>query len=280
MTQTPANVYATTILKPRSGLAKLNLAELWRYREVVLLMSWRDINVRYKHTFLGIAWVVVQPIVMALTFTVLLGNFGKLPSEGKPYPLLTFAGLLPWQFFARTVVEGSSSLVNNRGIITKIYFPRVVIPIACALPPAIDLAVSFVALLVIMPFFGVTLSWNILALPFLVVWLAVVALGPALLGSALSAYYRDFRHLVPFTIQFLLFISPVAYTDKIVPTQWKTLYTLNPMVGIIDAFRWCLLAQGDFPATEILTSLPLVMLFLCGGFQYFRQVESGMADVV
>lgn len=269
-----------TIVQPSPTFVSLDLKELWSYRELLLLLAWRDVTVRYNHTVLGIVWVIVQPVAMTFLFTVIFGLLGKLPAGGTSYPLLSLAGLLPWQYFARSITDGYSSLLGSRGLITKVYFPRVVIPLAACLPALLDLAVSLPVLAILLIVYKTPITVNILALPALVLMLMGCALGPVLWFSALCAYYKDVRHLVPFVIQLLMFASPVAYSLKLVPHDWRWLYSLNPMVGVIEGFRWSLLPGTAFPGLEIVSSLAVSAVLLYSGLWFFCQVERGMADVI
>jgi len=258
----------------------MELVEVWKYRQLVGFFLWRDLLVRYKQTVLGVVWVVMQPLFMAIIFAVLFGRFGKLPSDGVPYPLFSYAALLAWQYFANGVTNASTSLVAHRGMITKIYFPRIIIPLASILPGVIDFLVGLVVFIPVLIYFHVPIKPTILFLGLLMPLLVVATLGPALWLSSLVAYYRDFRIVVPFIMQFLMFASPVAYGAQIIPEQYKWLYSLNPMVGIIEGFRWALLGTTAAPWGSLALSAVVALLVLFSGLFYFKQVENGLADVV
>jgi len=269
-----------TIIQPNRGFVGLEMLEVWKYRQLVYFFLWRDVLVRYKQTALGVIWVVAQPLAMAITFAVLFGRFGKLPSDGVPYPIYSFCAMLAWQYFATGINQASTSLIANRGMITKVYFPRIIIPLASILPGVVDLLVGLVVFIPVLFWFHLSLKINCLMMIFLIPLLVLATLGPALWLSALVGYYRDFRIVVPFVLQFMMFASPVAYGAKIVPAQYQLLFSLNPMVGIIEGFRWAMLGTPDAPwGTMGISALVSVIVFLSGLF-YFKQVEDGLADVV
>lgn len=268
------------IIEPARGFAGLNILEIWDYRQLVAFFLWRDVIVRYKQTALGVVWVVGQPLAMALIFAFLFGRFGKLPSDGVPYPIFSFCAMLAWQYFSTGVSQAATSLLANRGVITKIYFPRIIIPLNAILPGLIDLTVGLVVFVPVLLWFHLPLKINCLLMIFLIPLLVLATLGPALWLSALVAYYRDFRIVVPFVLQFLMFASPVAYGVQIVPKQYLLLYSLNPMVGIIEGFRWAWLGTSAFPWEGLIVSLLTSLVVFFSGFFYFKQVEKGLSDVV
>lgn len=256
-------------------------ADLWRYRELFYFLAWRDILVRYKQTVVGIAWAVIRPLLTMAVFTLIFGKFAQLPSEGIPYPILVFCALLPWQLFASAVTEGSSSLVNNASMVSKTYFPRIIVPVSSVVVSVVDFLISIVILAALMALYGVSPGWRVLLLPLFVLLTCIVALGMTILFSALNVRYRDFRYVVGFIVQLGLFISPVGFSSTVVPQAWQPIYALNPMVGVIDGFRWCLSDASVAPNTASLVSSALVsMALLAIGVGYFRKTERTFADVI
>ena len=255
--------------------------DLWKYRELFLFLSWRDILVRYKQTVIGIAWSVIRPLLTMIVFTVIFGNLAKLPSNGVPYPILVYAAMLPWQFFANSLTESSNSLISNANMLTKIYFPRLIMPASSVIVGFIDFLISFVILLILMIYFRFVPSINLLFLPFFILLAFIVAFGAGLFFSSINVKYRDFRYVVPFVVQFGLYISPVGFGSSVVPAKWKLLYSLNPMVGVIDGFRWAILGGNYsiyFPGFFLSIFVSLVILLF--GIFYFRRMEREFADVV
>lgn len=270
----------TLHLKPPQGWASLELKELWEYRELLGFLAWRDIKVRYKQTALGAAWAIIQPIFMMLVFSVFFGRLAKVPSDGIPYPVFAYCALLPWQLFAYSLSESSNSLVGNQNLITKVYFPRLVIPIASVLSGLVDFVISFGVLLLLMLLFGLTPTWAVVTLPFFVVLAIATALGVGLWLSALNVQYRDVRYTLGFITQFWLFATPVAYPSSLIPEKWRWLYGLNPMAGVVEGFRWALLGKSDGPGWLLLVSVGVVILLLVSGLYYFRRMEQTFADLV
>ena len=234
----------------------------------------------YKQTALGAAWAIIQPLFMMIVFSVFFGRLAGLSSDGVPYPVFTFCALLPWQVFANALSASSNSLVSNQNLITKVYFPRLVVPISAVLGGLVDFAIAFVILLAMLFVYGITPGWQVLALPAFIVFAVMTALAVGLWLSALNVQYRDVRYTINFLIQFWLFATPVAYSSSIVPPQWRVLYGLNPMVGVVEGFRWCLLAQRQAPSPLVLVSALVVLVLLAGGLFYFRRMEQQFADVV
>ena len=255
--------------------------DLWRYRELFYFLSWRDILVRYKQTVIGIAWSVIRPFLTMVVFTIVFGKLAKLPSEGIPYPLLVFTALLPWQFFANSLGEASTSIISNANMLTKIYFPRIVIPATSIIVSLMDLLIFFVMLFFLMMWYGFTPSVRAFTLPLFLILACAASFGVSLWLSALNVKYRDFRYVVPFIVQFGLYVSPVGFSSGIVPERWRFLYSLNPMVGVIDGFRWALLS-GDMALywPGIILSTAITAVILVSGFKYFRKTEKIMADVI
>jgi len=236
--------------------------------------------VHYKQTALGAAWAVIQPLFMMIVFSVFFGRLARMPSDGVPYPVFTFCALLPWQVFANALTASSNSLVSNQNLITKVYFPRLVVPISAVLGGLVDFAIAFVILIGMLVFYGIVPGWQIVALPAFILFAVMTALAVGLWLSALNVQYRDVRYTISFLIQFWLFATPVAYPSSIVPAQWRVLYGLNPMAGVVEGFRWCLLSQRESPSPLVLVSALVVLMLLVGGLFYFRRMEQDFADVV
>ncbi|MBW4487540.1 MAG: ABC transporter permease [Trichocoleus desertorum ATA4-8-CV12] len=255
--------------------------DLWRYRELFYFLAWRDILVRYKQTVIGIAWALIRPFLTMIVFTIVFGNLAKLPSGGAPYPILVFAAMLPWQFFASALAECSNSLIVNSNLISKVYFPRLIVPSSAVIVSFVDFLISGIILLALMIWFNFVPDWRIVTLPLFILLAFAAAMGAGLWLAALNVKYRDFRYIVPFIVQFGLYISPVGFSSSIVPPQWRLLYSINPMVGVIDGFRWAILggeAQLYWPGFMLSTGL--VALLLLSGIWYFRQTERTFADVI
>jgi lipopolysaccharide transport system permease protein len=269
-------------IKPSSGWVRLQLGELWEYRELLYFLAWRDLKVRYKQTTLGIVWVILQPLLMTLVFTIAFGRFGGVPAETRdtPYPVFAFCGLLPWQFFAYVLNNSGNSLVASERLITKIYFPRLVIPMAGVLSGLVDFVITFVILLVLMVTYGILPNETIWLFPAFFALAVACAVGMGLWLAALNIEYRDVRHTIPFLIQLWFFVSPVAYPLRVVPEQWRWLYGLNPMVGVIEGFRWTLLGQGDDVGLRFVFPMLVGVIVLISGLYYFRRMEKDFADLV
>jgi len=267
-------------IEPSTRWPSLGLNEVWDYRELLYFLTWRDIKVRYKQTVLGAIWAIIQPLFMMVVFSLFFGRLAGVPSDGVPYPVFTFCALLPWQLFAHALTESSNSLVGNRNLITKVYFPRLVVPISAVLGGTVDFAISFVILLALMFLYGIVPAWQVVAVPGLVLLAVTTALAVGLWLAALNVKYRDVRYTINFLVQFWLFATPVAYPSSIVPARWRVLYGLNPMVGVVDGFRWALLGKPESPGLPLLVSLIVVLLLLVGGLYYFRRLEQEFADIV
>ena len=269
-----------TVIKPSSGWLSLNLKEVWAYRELLFLLAWRDVSVRYKQSLVGIGWAVIQPLMTMLIFTIIFGHFAKLPSDGIPYPLFTYCALLPWNYFARSLGDSSDSLVGSSNLVTKVYFPRLILPLSKVFAGLIDFALAFVILVGMMIWYRVTPTYGIMLLPVLMLIAMLSALGAGLWLTALNVKYRDVKFVVPFLIQFWMYASPVAYATSIVPQKWLWLYGLNPMVGVIEGFRWALLGKAA-PNIEIMAiSLSILVVILVSGLFYFKKVEQFFADII
>ena len=258
----------------------LKLREIWEYRELLYFLIWRDIKVRYKQTALGAAWAVIQPLMTMVVFSLFFGHLGKIPSDGVPYPIFSFAALVPWTFFANGLGQSSNSIVGNSHLITKVYFPRLVVPLASVLPGVVDFALAFVILLGMMLFYGIVPGLAILSLPLFLLLALTTALGVGMWLSALNVEYRDVRYLVPFLTQIWLFATPIAYPSSLLHEPWRTIYGLNPMVGVVEGFRWALLGTNQAPGPIILVSAAAAMLILVTGAFYFRRMERTFADIV
>ena len=256
--------------------------DIWRYRELFYFLAWRDILVRYKQTAIGIAWALIRPFLTMIVFTVVFGNIAKLPSEGNaPYPILVFSAMLPWQFFANALSECSDSLLSNSNLISKVYFPRLIVPASAVIVSFVDFLISGLILLALMVWYDFVPSWRILTLPLFIFIAFAAAIGGGLWLAALNVQYRDFRYIVPFIVQFGLYISPVGFSSTIVPAKWRFLYSLNPMVGVIDGFRWAILG-GDTNLywSGFLLSIAIVAGLVISGIWYFRKMERTFADII
>jgi len=269
----------TFFIDPPSGWTSIGFRELWDYRELLYFLTLRDIKVRYKQTALGAAWAVIQPFFMMVVFSLFFGKLAGVKSDGIPYPVFTFCALLPWQLFAHALTESSNSLVANERLITKVYFPRLVVPLAAVLGGLVDFAVAFVILLAMMLYYGIVPTWAIVTLPAFILLAVLTALAVGLWLSALNVKYRDVRYTINFLIQFWLFATPVAYPSSIVPERWRPLYGLNPMAGVVEGFRWALLGSKP-PGAMLAVSVAVVIVLLIGGLYYFRRMEQEFADVV
>jgi len=269
-----------TVVEPRRRLADFNLRELWDYRDLLLFLAWRDISIRYIQTLLCSSWAFVQPVLTMLVFTIFFGNMAGVPSEGVPYPVFTLAALLPWQYFSTTLGNAANSLVNNANLLSKVYFPRPLIPVTSLLPPAVDFLIAFVVLLGMMFFYRVAPTWNVIWLPAFMALAVVTALGAGLWFAAMNVKYRDVRYIVPVLVQFGIFVSPVAYPSRLVPAKWRALYALNPMAGVIEGFRWALLGTDSVPGSLIAVSSGAALILLVSGLFYFRHTEKTFADVI
>lgn len=262
------------------SLGVRDLGDLWRYRELLYFLTWRDIKVRYKQTALGVAWAVIQPFGMMLVFSLFFGRLGGMPSDGSPYPIFVFCALVPWQLFSHALNESSNSLVVNQNLITQVYFSRLVVPVSAVLGGLVDFVIAFLVLLVMLAYYGITPGVAVLTLPVFVLLAAATALGVGLWLSALNVQYRDVRYTIGFLVQFWFFATPVTYPSRIVPEPWRALYGLNPMAGVVEGFRWALLGKAEPPAALLAFSALAVMLLLVGGLYYFRRMEQIFADLV
>jgi len=267
-------------IRPARGWTSLDLHELWHYRELLAFLIWRDIKVRYKQTALGAAWAILQPVFSMLVFSLFFGRLAKVPSDGIPYPVFSYCALLPWQLFSYALTESSNSVVANERLVSKIYFPRLVIPIAAVLAGLVDFAIAFSVLIVLMLQYGIAPTWTIITLPAFVLLAILTALAVGLWLSALNVQYRDVRYTVSFLTQIWLFLSPVAYPSSLVPERWRPLYGLNPMAGVVEGFRWALVGKTPAPGAMLAVSVLMVLVLLAGGLFYFRRMENSFADVI
>lgn len=267
-------------IEPTHGWISLNLSELWKYRELLYFLTWRDIKVRYKQTVLGAAWAIIQPFFTMVVFSLFFGKLAKIPSDGIPYPIFAFAALVPWTFFSHGLSQASNSLVTSANLIKKVYFPRFVIPISSVLSGVVDFCLAFIVLLAMMGFYGIVPTSNVVWLPFLLALALVTNLGVGLWLSALNVQFRDVRYTIPFLTQFWMFATPIAYPSSMLSEPWRTLYGINPMVGVVEGFRWALLGTDTAPGPIILVSSFTAVMLLIGGAFYFRRMEKTFADVV
>jgi lipopolysaccharide transport system permease protein len=275
----PASATKLTIVDPSSGWAALRLGELWDYRELLFFLIWRDVKVRYKQTALGVAWAVLQPLLTMFVFSLFFGRLARIASDGLPYPVFNLAGLVPWTFFAFGLNEAATSVVGSRHLITKVYFPRLAIPLATVLAGLVDFAVAFVLLLTVMAWYGIVPGFGSLFVIPLVLLAFVTALGAGLWLAALNVQYRDVRYVLPFLTQLWLFATPIVYPSSLVPAAWRPVYGLNPMVGVVDGFRWALLGSAP-PGPALAVSACAALAFAVGGIFYFRRMERAFADIV
>jgi len=275
----PIDIPEITI-NSRKKTIGLDLNELWHYRDLIYFLTWRDIKVRYKQTLLGAAWAILQPLLTMVLFSVIFGYLAKLPSDGIPYPVFTFTALLPWQLFAYALTQSSVSLVADQNLISKIYFPRLVIPVSSVLAGILDFIIAFAVLLGMFLIFRIQLTIKILALPFLIILAVFTALALGLWLSALNVKYRDVRYALPFITQLWFFATPIAYSSSLIPEQWQLLYSLNPMTGVVEGFRWALLDTPNSVGPMVFVSTCIVILLLVGGLIYFQRMEDEFADLI
>jgi lipopolysaccharide transport system permease protein len=263
----------------QSPLSK-QFRDLWSYRELLYFLAWRDLKVRYKQTVLGAAWAVIQPFFTMVVFSIFFGYLGKIPSDGIPYPLFAYCALLPWSLFAHALNESSNSLVNNQSLITKVYFPRLIIPIAPLFVGLVDFGIAWIVLFGMMLFYGIVPGIGVLTAPLFILLALLTALAVGMWLSALNVQYRDVRYTIPFLTQFWLFATPVAYPSSLLPEPWRSLYGLNPMAGVVEGFRWALLGRPSAPGPLVLVSVATLLVLLLGGLWYFNRMEETFADVV
>jgi lipopolysaccharide transport system permease protein len=256
--------------------------DLWRYRELFYVLAWRDLAVRYKQTVIGVLWALIRPLLTMVVFTIVFSRIAKLPTDGDaPYALMVFAGILPWSFFSSALSEASASLVNNERLISKVYFPRLIVPIATIVVAFVDFLISFCILFLLMAWYGFMPDWRLLLIPVFAVWAFIASVGPALWITSLNVKYRDFRYIIPFIVQFGLYVSPVGFSFSVIPEQWRLVYSLNPMVGVINGFRWCILrGQSDLYWPGLIVGIAVSAFFVWLGIRYFRNSERTFADLI
>lgn len=267
-------------IAPRRGLLEMDFHELWRYRELVYFLVWRDVKVRYKQTVIGAAWAVLQPFLTMVVFSLFFGRLAKMPSNGLPYPIFYYSALLPWTYFATALQSSANTMVDHQNVITKVYFPRLLLPLSSVVSGLVDFSISFVFLLCMMAYYHIWPGPAILWLPVFLLLEILTALTAGLWLSGLNALYRDVRYVMPFLVQFWLFASPVAYPSSVVPGRWRWIYGLNPMAGVIEGFRWSLTGHGEPPGRMVLVSAVVVLAALAGGVAYFQAIEGTIADFV
>ena len=267
-------------IEPSGGWTALNLSEVWTNRELLYFLTWRDIRVRYKQTLLGAAWAILQPLATMVIFSIVFGRLGKIPSDGVPYPIFAFTALVPWSFFAYSLTQSSNSLVASAALLKKVYFPRLLIPLASIFSGFVDFVIAFTVLMGLMLFYGITPTPNIVFLPLFVALAMTSAASVGLLLSAINVRYRDVRYTIPFLTQLWLFATPIAYPSTLVPEKWRALYGLNPMAGVVEGFRWSLLGTDTQPGAQILVSVAVTVLLLLLSLVYFRRAERDFADIV
>lgn len=269
----------TVLIIEPGRLEKQYFKDLWRYRELFLFLAWRDILVRYKQTVFGVLWAVMRPFLTMVVFTAVFSGIAKLPSNGVPYPILVYSAMLPWQFFSSSFAEASNSLIGNSNLLTKVYFPRIIMPTSTVIVALVDFFIAFVLLVVLMIYYGYMPGWTILTLPVFILLAFLTSMGAGLYIASLNVKYRDFRYIIPFVVQFGLYISPVGFSTNVVPEQWRLLYSLNPMVGVIDGFRWAILGQ-PLNKTAFMLSVAVSFGLFVWGLRYFRKTERTFADVI
>jgi len=269
-----------TVITPSHGWVALQLSKAWEYRELLYFLTWRDIKVRYKQTVLGVAWAIIQPFFTMVVFSIFFGRLANIPSDGVPYPIFSYAALVPWTFFAHGLSQSSDSLVASANLLKKVYFPRLIIPIAAIFASVVDFVLAFIVLLVMMLFYGITPTVNVLWLPYFLLLALTTSLGVGLWLSAMNVQFRDVRYTVPFLSQFWLFATPIAYPSSLLSEPWRTLYGINPMVGVVESFRWALLGAATAPGPIVIVSSLASLALLVSGLFYFRRMEKTFADVV
>ena len=270
----------TVVIQPSRGMLKLDLEAIWQYRELLYFLVWRDIKVRYKQTIIGAAWAICQPLLTMMIFAVIFGRFAKIPSDNVPYPIFAFAGLLPWTYFSQSISRSGVSLVSDSNLIRKIYFPRLIIPAAAVVAPGVDFVLSFLILLLLMAWYKVIPGVAVVTLPFFMLLAIVAALGVSLWLSALNVRYRDVGHAIPFLVQFWMYASPIVYPVNLIPKEWRMLYSLNPMVGVVEGFRWGLLGKQSPNFASIAIGAVTALVVLLSGLVFFKKMERIFADIV
>lgn len=268
------------VIQPRHGWVALNLGEVWRYRDLLFLLVWRDFSCRYRQTVLGVGWAIARPVLSVLVFTVIFGWVARLPSDGIPYPLFSFAAMMPWLYFSNALTNATNSVVGGSGLLTKVYFPRLVLPLASVATGLVDFAIQLVLLVGLMAWYGVMPAWTVILAPLFLVECAVVSLALGLWLTALNVKYRDIGQLIPFLAQVWMYLTPIVYSSSLIPERWRPLYSLNPMVGVIDGFRWATLGQSAPDWSMVAISTLVVLVLFVSGLYYFRSFEQTFADII
>lgn len=276
----PSPSQVVTEIRPDRGWLDLDLGAVWRYRELLGVLVMRDLQVLYKQALLGAGWAILQPVFAVIIFSIIFGYIVKMPSEGVPYPLFAFAGVLPWTYFAEAVRRSGTGLVTDAELVRKVYFPRLIMPLANVISPLVDFCIAFVVLLIVMAFFGIAPSWKMLVIPPLMLVAALLALSIGLWLAPINVRFRDIKHTLPFIIQIWMYASPIVYPLSMVPQEWQALYSLNPMVGVIEGFRWAVFDRGEPNFTALAMSGVIIVLLLAGGLVFFRRMERTFADVI
>ncbi len=279
-TGSPGYVLPKTVIQPTSGWQSLELKELWQYRELLFFIGWRDVAVRYKQTLLGVGWAILQPFLTMVVFSLFFGKLAAIPSDGIPYPIFAYAALVPWTFFANAITQSANSLVASANLLKKVYFPRFVLPISCMFPGVVDFVLAFLVLLGMMLYYGIAPTFNVIWLPSLLLLAMVTALGVGFWLSAMNVQFRDVRYTIPFLVQLWMFATPIAYPSSMLPEHLRVLYGMNPMVGVVEGFRWALLGTNTAPGPMIIVSACASLVLLVGGAYYFKRAERTFADVV
>jgi lipopolysaccharide transport system permease protein len=269
------------VIKPVKGWVPLNLRDLWLYRELIYFLTWRDLKVRYKQSVLGVIWAILKPTMTMIIFTIIFGNFAKIPSDGVPYPIFSYSGLLPWEFFAAALTVSARSMLTSGGMVSKIYFPRIIVPLSSVMANLVDLLIAFVILIGMMIFYKIPLTINVLWLPAFILLAMITAIGVGLWFSALLVMYRDINYLLPFITQLWMFISPVVYSSSMIPEKWRWLYSINPMSGVVEGFRWALLGtQQSISGGMVAISSAIALVIFISGMFFFRRMERIFADMI
>ena len=276
----PAVTFPVVLVRPSRGWADLRLGDFWEFRELLYFLTWRDLKVRYKQTLLGAGWAILQPLLATVIFSLIFGVLLQVPSQGVPYPLFAYAGLLPWNYFATALRRASMSVVDSAHLVTKVYFPRLILPLAGVLGSLVDLFLALLVLAGMMAFYGHFPTWKLLTLPAFLLFATATALAVSLWLAALNVYYRDVSYVLNFLVQVWMYATPVVYSSAIIPERWRLLYGLNPMVGVVEGFRWALLGQGELPGLFLWASVGVVGVMLVGGLFFFRHMERSFADVI
>ena len=269
----------TIVIKPTSSFS-FKFKEFWDNRELLYFLIWRNIKVKYKQTMIGVVWVIIQPLVIMVVFSIFFGKFAKIPSEGLPYPIFAFCALVPWTYFSNALINTTNTMVTHQRVITKVYFPKLILPVSAVLSGLPDFCISFCVLIGMMFFYGIFPSINIIFLPLFILMAIITALAVGLWTSAANAIYRDVSYVVPFLVQFWLFASPVVYPSSLIPEKWRVFYGLNPMAGVIEGFRWTLLGKGEAPGPTLVVSMVVILLILFSGIVFFRRMEGTIADII